>query len=207
MKWQSPDFTANKRWQAEMKAFNKAFPNYPFKPPSRMVYQAEFKKYMEAKNELRQKKEASKLEWQRFSGREVKPFDQKVFKQGGPCPRGPVLSDRTIWFPMEWYPDFDPIAPWPPLEHMKYEGDDRVNSKSGRSFGRFLALPRLPSDNPTVNWTMWRVLPHLPFDEIWRVPTAEDVCAPVEEIEDWKVLDLLNMEMLKAIEEAASSSC
>lgn len=209
MKWHSEGFMANKAWVNKIKVFNKLFPDYPFKPPSRTAWEDECRKYGQAMRGLHDRKRASRREWQRASKDcEIQPFDQTVFpRYRGRNPRGSVLCGETIWFPMEWHPELSPLASWPPAEQQKYEGDDRVNSKSGRSFGRFLALPRYTSDNPTVTWTMWKVVPQCIFDEVWPVPTGSDVYAPVDEIEEEKIPELINLELLDVIEQAGKSDC
>lgn len=82
--------------------------------------------------------------------------------------RSAVLSHPTMW--STWYQptEIHPEAPWPCLEEMKEEGDERHTS----SFGRFPALPRTPG-NPTVVWKVKPVIPALPFDEVWKLPDRD----------------------------------
>ena len=82
--------------------------------------------------------------------------------------RSAVLSQPTVW--SSWYQPTEthPEAPWPCLEEMKEEGDERHTS----SFGRFPALPRTPG-NPTVVWKVKPVIPALPFDEVWKLPDRD----------------------------------
>ncbi|KAL9087882.1 MAG: hypothetical protein Q9165_006444 [Trypethelium subeluteriae] len=192
-KWHSEEFTANRKWMAEM---------------NRIAFLEDTRKYAQAKASVASRKAASTFEWQSFSKPTPTPFNGMVFKGHHPCPRGPVLSEFTVWIPMEWYPSFETIAPWPTLEQQKYEGDDRVNSKSGRSFGRFLALPRLPSSNPTVAWTMWNVVPFQPFDMVGPIPTGYDLYMPDQnDLPELEIPNHLNGDLLTAIEDASQLDC
>ena len=58
-----------------------------------------------------------------------------------------VLARPSIWLPYIRPTPGHPIAPWPDIEELRYEGDDRA--KSG--VGRYLPLPRRPG-NETVTW-------------------------------------------------------
>ena len=207
-KWHSEEFLANRQWMADTKLFNMRFPDYPFKPPTRKAFLEDCHLYARAKAEVANRKASSTKEWQRYSNPQIKPFGGRKFSGHEPCPRGPVLSQNTIWIPMEWYPKFKSLSRWPSLEQMKYEGDDRVNSKSGRSFGRYLALPRWPNDNPTVSWTMWDVIPAQRLDEVWQAPTAYDIYLPEEnEMNSVEVPAHLNNDLFEAIEQAGAANC
>lgn len=48
-----------------------------------------------------------------------------------------VLGMKTIWC-HDWQNGKDEIAPWPSMQEMKWEGDDRAKTNCGR----FLPLPR-----------------------------------------------------------------
>ena len=102
----------------------------------------------------------------------IAPFGGRQFRDG----RSSVLAMDTIWSP--WRPVRAEGASgfrmeraqvlWPCPEEMKEEGNERNTSQ----YRRFLALPRVPG-NPTVNWKQKRVLPMLPFDEVWKLPSRE----------------------------------
>ena len=107
--------------------------------------------------------------------------------------RSTVLCQKTIWC-SKWDLKIDK-APWPTLTELKWEGDDRANT----SVGRFLPLPR-ESGNATVAWHHLRMLPAFEFDEVRKIPTLEDILLPVDEIDEDKVPQLLNAEILDAID-------
>lgn len=120
-------------------------------------------------------------------------FGRKRFDDG----RGAVLCWPTFW--SLWYrPTLSrPEALWPCREEMKEEGDERNTS----GFRRFLGLPRVPG-NETVVWKQKNLLYSLPFDEVWRLPTAESVAAAAAlEIEAIKeeVEALIGKSLLSAI--------
>ena len=79
--------------------------------------------------------------------------------------RSPVLSSLSIWSP--WYVAGSgfPQAPWPSIEEMKEEGDERNTS----GFGRFPPLPRVPG-NETVVWKQRQVVEAFPLDRVWEFP-------------------------------------
>jgi hypothetical protein len=120
-----------------------------------------------------------------------------------PPNRGPVLGQHTIWCGPSNGPPLDipwrEQADWPCLQEMQWEGDQRVATENGR-YGRFLALPRETHDEAP-----WHLRPRLmPYsmDEVWRVPTEEDICAPVEEIDDPEIMaQCLNKEVLDALDD------
>ena len=90
-------------------------------------------------------------------------FESRNFTDG----RSAVLCLPTIW--SKWYaPGADrPQAPWPSDDEMKEEGNQRNSS----SFGRCLALPRVPA-NDTVAWKQ-RVQPiQSNLDEVNRLSDA-----------------------------------
>lgn len=129
------------------------------------------------------------------------PFLGKIFFDG--C--SAVLCMSTIWTiwksrkqreaevpPREEQPGQEqfeeerPEAMWPSEEEMREEGNERMTS----GFRRFPALPRIPG-NPTVNWKQRKALPQLPFDEIWRLPSADTYNAQREiiPIDEMKVME------------------
>lgn len=130
------------------------------------------------------------------------PFLGKIFGDGYSA----VLCMATIWTtwkpwkqreveasPMEERPRQEhseeeerPEAMWPSEEEMREEGNERMTS----GFRRFPALPRAPG-NPTVNWKQKKALPQLPFDEIWRLPSADTYNAQREKIpaDELKVME------------------
>ncbi|KAI9665758.1 MAG: hypothetical protein M1821_003692 [Bathelium mastoideum] len=210
-KWHSEEFTANRQWANEMKSFNNKFPDYPFKPLNRPVFFDDCRKFALARADIATRKVASTEEWNRVSypdEKKKKPFWGKVFAPDAPYPRTTVLSQQSNWINMDWYPDFEVLAPWPSPEERKYEGDDRVNSRSGRNFGRFPALPRWPNPNTNVSWTMWDVVPFHPFDEVRQIPTAYDIYMPEEnDMRETEIPHYLNDSLMEAIEDAGKINC
>ncbi len=120
----------------------------------------------------------------------VSPFGGKKFRDG----LSAVLCMATIW--TTWKPckerqtwswfreepsreeqiaEERPEAMWPTEEEMREEGNERMTS----GFRRFPALPRVPG-NPTVNWKQKKALAQLPFDEVWKLPSAESFDAQHE---------------------------
>ncbi|KAF2433165.1 hypothetical protein EJ08DRAFT_694818 [Tothia fuscella] len=118
--------------------------------------------------------------------------------------RGSVLGHNTIWVPphASVAPPWRTPAPWPSQQEMEWEGDQRVATESGR-FGRFLPIPRvIDPNNTTVAWHMLPRVVEYEFDAVWRVPTGEDIWAPVEAITDPDVVaSLLNKDLLDAIDD------
>ena len=99
----------------------------------------------------------------------IMPFVGKRFRDG----RASVLGECTVWTHWRNEGHGSPgkereEAPWPSSEEMQEEGNERNTSQ----FRRFLALPRVPG-NHTVNWKQKPVIPMLPFDEVWRLPTKD----------------------------------
>lgn len=94
------------------------------------------------------------------------PFQGKQFWDN----RGTVLSEQTIWTPNYMPTNDHPQAPWPSLEEMKEEGDERNTS----GFGRFPALPRVPPGNETVGWKQRNVVNAYPFDNVWPLPIPKE---------------------------------
>ena len=86
-----------------------------------------------------------------------------------------VLVCPSVWARMYEPPAERPDPPWPCVEEMKEEGDERNTS----GFRRFLALPRVPG-NDTVQYKLKAIQNFLPFDTIWKLPTKESVEAANE---------------------------
>lgn len=119
----------------------------------------------------------------------MKPFQGHEFKGNYSA----VLCQQTIFCP-NWHLKKE-RAPWPSIQELKWEGDDRASTK----VGRFLPLPRQP-DNPTVAWHHLRVLKQFYFDQVRLVPTMEDIFLPVDEIDEDVVPDLLIKELADALD-------
>jgi hypothetical protein len=123
-----------------------------------------------------------------------------------PSNRGTVLAMETIWCPR---PDvfWQPSAPWPCMAEMKWEGDSRVATEYGR-FLRWHPIPRVPEHWAGHNCPGWNqdykersMVEILPFDQVWLIPTLEDILLPVDEIEDPQIIaSLINNELLHEIE-------
>lgn len=114
-------------------------------------------------------------------------FGGRIFN----CNRGAVLSQLTMW--SVWYqpPQDNACAPWPSMEEMKEEGDERNTS----GFNRFPALPRVPG-NETVVWKQKATIEPYPMDRVWELPTAESIVAPYL---DKPASELLGRNLLDAI--------
>ena len=96
-----------------------------------------------------------------------KKFEHKNYSSVLVCP--------SVWARMYEPPAERPDPPWPCVEEMKEEGDERNTS----GFRRFLALPRVPG-NDTVQYKLKAIQNFLPFDAIWNLPTKESVEAANE---------------------------
>lgn len=92
------------------------------------------------------------------------PLDGKHFHDN----RSAVLGLKSTWAPWHEPTELYPQAPWPSLEEMKEEGDERNTS----GFGRFPALPRVPG-NETVVWKQKNVIVPYSFDGVWELPKIE----------------------------------
>ena len=96
-----------------------------------------------------------------------KTFEHKNYSSVLVCP--------SVWARMYEPPAERPDPPWPCVEEMKEEGDERNTS----GFRRFPALPRVPG-NDTVQYKLKAIQDFLPFDTIWKLPTRESVEAANE---------------------------
>jgi len=103
-----------------------------------------------------------------------------------------VLAKPTIWC-QAWKVPWRPNAPWPFLKEMKWEGDERAATHNGR----FLPLPREPSTE--LNFNHIPMMKAFELDEVWRIPTLEDVIAPVDEIEEHEIPNSFIKELLDEI--------
>jgi len=113
------------------------------------------------------------------------------------CNRGAVLGWQTIWCDR---PDvaWRESADWPTTSEMKWEGIQRVATENGK-FRRFLALPRVPHA-PEVPWHTVPLTEWYYLDDPWPVPNEEDIFAPTEDIADEKISDLLNSDIVEALD-------
>ncbi|KAI9706376.1 MAG: hypothetical protein M1836_003381 [Candelina mexicana] len=92
--------------------------------------------------------------------------------------RGSVLSLSTIWCP--WSDGVDRAdAPWPGLQEMKWEGDDRART----GVSRFPPMPREPG-NETVVWHQLKAIVAWEFDQVRQLPRLgeSEVALPEDEI-------------------------
>ncbi|KAF5846586.1 hypothetical protein GGP41_004660 [Bipolaris sorokiniana] len=87
---------------------------------------------------------------------------------------GRVLGEHTIWC-KNWQNGKEEVAPWPSFSEMRWEGDDRA--KTG--VGRFLPLPREPGP-PGLTWSQLPAIEQYPMDQVFQIPTMEDVYLPVD---------------------------
>ncbi|KAI9695188.1 MAG: hypothetical protein M1820_008824 [Bogoriella megaspora] len=207
-KWQSPDFVANRKWAASMKAFNNNFPNYEFKPTNRAAFMEDLRLYTHDKAELKATKAANTEDWNKRVGQDWKPFNGRQLGNApgyeDSQPRGTVLAQETIWSSKPHYPDATGTANWPSEQEMEFEGDGRVNSKT-KNLGRFAPVPRQP-EHPAVHWNTWSSIGQLPFDEVWPIPTLEDVYLPVDEVPEDEAEGIVGKQLLDAIEEAGNAN-
>ncbi|OAG07022.1 uncharacterized protein CC84DRAFT_1143268 [Paraphaeosphaeria sporulosa] len=107
-----------------------------------------------------------------------------------------VLGMKTIWC-KDWKNGKDEVADWPTLPEMKWEGDDRAKT----ACGRFLPLPR-EEGAPGIPWGQLQVIEQYPLDQVQCIPTMEDIYLPVDEIEEGDIPQLLNQELLDALDES-----
>jgi hypothetical protein len=134
-----------------------------------------------------------------------KKFGSPDTRFQNPLNRGTVLAMETIWCP-EPNVSWQARAPWPCSSEAKWEGDSRVATESGR-FLRWHPLPRLPE-----GWPGWQqdykenpMVDIYHFDEVWPVPTLEDMYLPVDEIEDPEIIaSLVNKGLLDCIDALAA---
>lgn len=110
-----------------------------------------------------------------------------------------VLGEKTIWC-IDWMNGKDEIAPWPTIQEMKWEGDDRAKT----AVGRFPAIPR-EIGAPGIPWNQLQAVEVYPLDEVWRVPQMDDILLPVDEIEEDEKCNLLNSDIEAAIDEYLES--
>jgi len=123
--------------------------------------------------------------------------DQRTDKETNACNRSAVLGWQTIWCDrpeVAWRESAD----WPTMSEMKWEGVQRVATENGK-FKRFPALPRVPHA-PEVPWQTVPLTEWYYLDNPWPVPTEEDILAPTEDIADEKIPDLLNSDILEALD-------
>ena len=112
--------------------------------------------------------------------------------------RSAVLAQPTIWRQQYVPSEEKPQAPWPTIEEMREEGDERATSE----FGRFPGVPRMPG-NETVAWRARLQLAQYSMDEVWRSPCKETYEAarrqsPPEEMEEMEAL--LGKELVDALD-------
>ncbi|KAH7117038.1 hypothetical protein B0J11DRAFT_443216 [Dendryphion nanum] len=110
-----------------------------------------------------------------------------------------VLGEKTIWC-HDWENGKEEVAEWPTYAEMKWEGDDRAKT----AVGRFLPLPR-EMGAPGIIWSQLQVVDQYPLDQVCRIPTMEDVYAPVDEIEDDVKYYLVSHDLEDAIDEFLES--
>jgi hypothetical protein len=115
-----------------------------------------------------------------------------------PANRSAVLAQQSIWVVgdrhrVPWREEAD----WPSLQEMKWEGNQRIATEDGK-FGRFMAVPREPA--PGVQWNTVPFTKFYDLDKVWRIPDMEDIFAPIQDIDDVVVPELLNKSVLNAID-------
>lgn len=123
--------------------------------------------------------------------------NQQKDKEVNACNRSAVLSLQTIWCDrpdVSWRESAD----WPTMSEMKWEGVQRVATENGK-FRRFPALPRV-QHAPEVPWYTVPLTKWYDLDNPWPIPNEEDIFAPTEDIADEKIPDLLNSNIVEALD-------
>ncbi|KAI9820735.1 MAG: hypothetical protein M1827_005105 [Pycnora praestabilis] len=119
------------------------------------------------------------------------PFQGKLLRDG----HATVLSGhKTMWSPLPTMGRL--MAPWPGMQEMKWEGDERAATGQGR----FPPLPR-EAGNGTVVWHHLRWMKPLPFDEVRRLADLGEDEMPLEETMTIKndIPMLINRDLWNAI--------
>ena len=175
--WVSPEAAEKERWEAAFVNLGRMtlIPRSPFVPHDLDEWVAQRISWIEHLKEQKQLRAADLRAERRGHNMAglvngIGPaFRGKIFGWN----RGAVLSQTTIW--SVWYqpPEDHPSAPWPSLEEMKEEGDERNTS----GYKRFPALPRVPG-NETVVWKQKAMIDPYPLDRVWELPTAESIVPP-----------------------------
>jgi hypothetical protein len=205
------------RWQAIQPRLNRMFPaNRPFGKSSPFVPR-DTKEWLEHRDAIkeaaRDQEERRKAwsdevkKWEPLKPYLYQPFDNQVFGSFGyglefenqNYPHlSPVLGQETIWNGIHVVvaPPWRQLAEWPSQHEMEWEGDMRVATEDGR-YGRFPPLPRVGFEGDGKIWSERPIVKSYPLDEVRRIPTMEDVIAPVDEVEDPDIIKkLLNQDLL-----------
>jgi hypothetical protein len=134
----------------------------------------------------------------------IQPFRGKNFgepdSQWNASNRSAVFAVPTIWCKDPYVPHY-PVAPWPCLSEMEWEGPLRAKSEDGR-FGRVPPMPRLPAFWPGYS-PDYKENGHIvpfPIDKVFHVPTEEDIIAPVDPVPDDVAEKLLDPELRNLLE-------
>lgn len=106
--------------------------------------------------------------------------------------RSSVFACDSIWRPGEETTPARPLAPWPDVTELKYEG--ALRSWSGHS--RFLPLPRVPG-NGTVTWKQRPVKTPSAFDAVGLLKFGPDEKA-VET--DDNMVSLIGNDLLREVD-------
>ncbi|OCK79654.1 hypothetical protein K432DRAFT_405393 [Lepidopterella palustris CBS 459.81] len=190
LSWASPETKEAERYQVVMNAMRRLFPKTDFNDMDMPTWLEQRQAIIQARGRQLGRSVAFR-EDQRERG--LPPITKLMRGREPKENRGAVLCQQTIWC-LKWDMKADK-APWPSLSELKWEGDDRAKT----SVGRYLPLPREPG-NATVAWHHLRVLQAFDFDEVRKVPTLEDILLPVDEIDDNKVPELINADLLEALD-------
>ncbi|KAF2228211.1 hypothetical protein BDZ85DRAFT_315689 [Elsinoe ampelina] len=170
--WKAPAVVAKEQWTRVLKSRDHLCPDSPFLPRAfdtatqRIIMDAAWTDLLASKTASTTQDSAVRADDAIRRGRTLDslgPFQDRVLSDPS---RGMVLSESTIWTPKaEQVRPF--TAPWPSIAEMKYEGDERV--ATSLDHGRFLPVPRYPSDIPGMAWSELAFLPQEHFDEVLRV--------------------------------------
>ena len=191
--WVAPEAAEKERWTVVLTNLERMtlVPRSPFVPHDYSAWLAHRVAWLQSQSE-KANSVAANLQAERKANIKAglmngigPAFGGKIFNGN----RGAVLAVETIW--CVWYQptEIRPSAPWPSMEEMKEEGDERNTS----GYKRFPALPRVPG-NETVVWKQKAMIDSYPLDRVWELPTADSLDTPsVDEIEtDFLGNDLLN---------------
>jgi hypothetical protein len=132
------------------------------------------------------------------------PLDFGSFHyRSSPSNLSTVLCRETVWC-RDPFVTWRHFAEWPVAGEFELEGNARIKTEN-HIYGRFLPLPRVPPAHPGYDpdYTKSLALRVPEFDRTWPAPDHESILAPVDEIDEDVVPQLLDADILKALDEDA----
>ncbi len=122
-----------------------------------------------------------------------KAFGGKVFKGN----RSAILAQETMWC-QEWYvPERWGGTLWPGVQERRFEGEQRASS----GYSRYPCLVRdWQHGNTSLHFECVKLLSWFDLDKVRTIPSLEDVYLPVDEISEDAIPELLNKDLLAALE-------